>query len=152
MSNNRCEKEPVDLKSLINNIIDLICPPSNVRIEYPDQLPSMEMEKIKIHEVLQNLILNAIKHNDKSDIHIQLFFRDLGDTVEFVVKDNGRGIKPEHQEKVFGLFQTLLPKDRSEGTGLGLTIVKKIVEQQEGKIVVESEFGKGSSFRFTWKK
>ncbi|MFM9028706.1 MAG: sensor histidine kinase, partial [Bacteroidota bacterium] len=68
------------------------------------------------------------------------------------VKDNGKGIKPEHQEKVFGLFQTLLPKDKSEGTGLGLTIVKKIVEQQEGRVSVESELGKGSSFKFTWRK
>ncbi|MFM8432609.1 MAG: sensor histidine kinase [Bacteroidota bacterium] len=152
MSNNRCDKETVDLNLLINNIIDLICPPSNVRIEYPDQLPVVEIEKIKIHEVLQNLILNAIKHNDKSDIFIQIQFNENGNWYEFSVKDNGKGIKPEHQEKVFGLFQTLLPKDKSEGTGLGLTIVKKIVEQQEGRVSVESELGKGSSFKFTWRK
>ncbi|MFM7726651.1 MAG: sensor histidine kinase, partial [Flavobacteriales bacterium] len=152
MANNRVDPEPVDLKLLINNIIDLICPPANVRIEYPDEFPLVEMEKIKIHEVLQNLILNGIKHNDKPDIHIQIHFRDVGHCWEFAIKDNGKGIKPEHQEKVFGLFQTLLPKDKSEGTGLGLTIVKKIVEQQDGKVMVESDWGKGTTFRFTWKK
>ena len=152
MSNYVGEKEEVNVNYLINNIIDLISPPENVRIEYPDQLPVLETERIKIHEVLQNLLLNSIKHNDKSDIRIKISVRDLGEWFEFSVIDNGKGIKLEHQERVFGLFQTLMPKDRSEGTGLGLTIVKKLVEQQSGKVTVKSEFGKGSTFSFTWKK
>lgn len=152
MANSFDETTEVDVKLLINNIIDLICPPGNVRISYPDRMPVLRTEKIKIHEVFQNLIMNGIKHNDKQDIRIDISYRELGDTIEFSVQDNGKGIKPEFQEKVFGFFQTLVPKDRSEGTGLGLTIVKKIVEMQDGKITLESDFGKGSVFRFTWKK
>jgi light-regulated signal transduction histidine kinase (bacteriophytochrome) len=152
MSNASVSKETVDVKQLIINIIDLISLPQNVRIQFPDHLPVLKTEKIKIHEVLQNLILNGIKHNDKSDIQISISYNEFPDHFEFMVMDNGKGIKPEHREKVFGLFQTLLPKDKAEGTGLGLTIVKKIVEQQNGSISLESEFGKGSTFRFTWKK
>lgn len=152
MSNASVSKETVDVKQLIINIIDLISLPQNVRIQFPDHLPVLETEKIKIHEVLQNLILNGIKHNDKSDIQISISYNEFPDHFEFMVMDNGKGIKPEHREKVFGLFQTLLPKDKAEGTGLGLTIVKKIVEQQNGSISLESEFGKGSTFRFTWMK
>jgi signal transduction histidine kinase len=152
MSNVNSLKEAVDVKQLIINIIDLISLPSNVRIEFPDQLPVLDTEKIKFHEVLQNLILNAIKHNDKPDVQITIAYKEFPDHFEFSVADNGKGIKPEHREKVFGLFQTLLPKEKSEGTGLGLTIVKKIVEQQDGKVMLDSDFGKGSTFRFTWKK
>lgn len=152
MSNCRTEKEPVDVKLLINNIIDLISPPSHVRIEYPDQLPVLETEKIKIHEVLQNLILNAIKHNDKEEAVVKICCSDQGDHYAFTVSDNGKGIKPEHHDKVFGLFQTLVPKDKSEGTGLGLTIVKNLVEKQQGTVSLESEYGQGTAFTFTWKK
>lgn len=152
VANGNSVKEEVDVKQLIINIIDLISLPQNVRIQFPDHLPILDTEKIKFHEVLQNLILNGIKHNDKSDVQINIAYKEFPDYYEFSVADNGKGIKPEHREKVFGLFQTLLPKDKSEGTGLGLTIVKKIVEQQDGSVILESEFGKGSTFRFTWKK
>ena len=71
---------------------------------------------------------------------------------EFSVSDNGIGIKAEHFEKIFGIFQTLVPKDKVESTGIGLTIVKKIIEQQNGSIDIASEYGKGTTFRFRWNK
>ncbi len=152
LGNTTMEKEDLSVKDLINNIIDLICPPENIKIETQDNLPMLNTEKIKLHEVFQNLISNGIKYNDKENGEIKISCEDRGDHFLFTVSDNGVGIKPEHQEKIFGIFQTLQPKDKVESTGIGLTIVKKIIEQQGGYVKVESEFGKGSSFLFIWKK
>lgn len=89
---------------------------------------------------------------DKTEGKIAIGFQEMEDEYEFWVKDNGMGIKPEHQEKIFGLFQTLLPKDVCESTGIGLTIVKKIVESEKGRIKVSSVYQEGSTFSFTWNK
>ena len=152
MANSKTEKENINVKELIHNIIDLICPPSNIRIEFPDNLPIIKSERVKLHEVFQNLISNAIKHNNKEEGEVKISFVEKKEFYEFSVWDNGFGIKPEHQEKIFGIFQTLQSKDKIESTGIGLTIVKKIIEQQDGKITVDSELGKGSTFKFLWKK
>ncbi len=152
MANNKTEKEDVCFKDSISNIIDLLSVPSHVKIEYPDNLPTLFDEKIKVHEVFQNLISNAIKYNNKERAEVKITCFDLGKHFEFAVADNGMGIKSEHFEKIFGVFQTLQAKDKQESTGIGLTIVKKIIEQQGGKIWVESEFGKGTTFKFTWYK
>jgi len=152
LGNTVMEKEKVSVKELITNIIDLICPPENITIEFPDNLPTLNTEKIKLHEVFQNLISNGIKYNDKEQGRVIISCEERDDDFLFIIKDNGIGIRPEHQEKIYGIFQTLQPKDKVESTGIGLTIVKKIVEQQNGIITLESELGKGSSFMFTWKK
>jgi len=152
MANAKTEKEDVNVKELIHNIIDLICPPANFSIEFPDNLPIIHSEKIKLHEVFQNLISNAIKYNNKEKGQVKITFEEKKNHFEFSVHDNGTGIKVEHQEKIFGIFQTLQPKDKIESTGIGLTIVKKIIEQQNGIISVQSEIGKGSTFKFSWRK
>ncbi|HNP98261.1 MAG TPA: ATP-binding protein [Bacteroidia bacterium] len=152
MGNSTAEREQVNLKDLINSIIDLLSPSEHCRFELSDSLPTIYTEKIKLHEVFQNLISNSMKYNSKADCHVKIGFKELKDYYEFSVTDNGNGIKPEHQEKIFGIFQTLQSKDKTESTGIGLTIVKKIVEQQDGKVTVTSTFGEGSTFTFTWKK
>lgn len=152
LSNSCGEKEDVDCKELIMSIIDLVAPPDHIRFDIQDNLPVVRAERIKLHEVLQNLIINAIKYNNPEDGLVRISCVDKQSHWEFCVEDKGVGIKPEHQEKIFGLFQTLQPKDKCDSSGLGLTIVKKIVEQQEGKISISSEFGKGSAFSFTWAK
>jgi light-regulated signal transduction histidine kinase (bacteriophytochrome) len=152
MGNSQTEKEPVSVYDLIHNIIDLICPPPHIRIEFPNNLPVINTEKIKLHEVFQNLISNGIKYNDKEAGIIKITCEEKEDHYIFSVIDNGIGIRPEHTEKIFGIFQTLQPKDKVESTGIGLTIVKKIIEQQDGTITVESETKKGSTFKFSWKK
>lgn len=152
MSNSTGPKKEVNTKDLITNIIDLISPADNISIEFPDTMPVLHTESIKLHEVFQNLISNGIKYNNKENGVVRVSFLDFPDHVEFTVEDNGIGIKEEHFEKIFQLFQTLVPKDKDESTGLGLTIVKKIVEQQGGKVSVESKVGEGSKFRFTWMK
>ena len=152
MGNSKTEKEKVNVTELIHNIIDLICPPANVRIEFPGNLPIFHTEKIKLHEVFQNLISNGIKYNDKETGIVKITCEEKEECYEFSVIDNGMGIRPEHPEKIFGIFQTLQSKDKVESTGIGLTIVKKIIVAQEGSITVDSEFGKGSTFKFTWMK
>lgn len=152
MANSKTEIEDINVKELIHNIIDLICPPPHIRIETPDNLPVIHSEKIKLHEVFQNLLSNAIKYNNKEKGEIKITCLEKIDCFEFSVIDNGMGIRPEHQEKIFGIFQTLQSKDKNESTGIGLTIVKKIIEQQNGTITVQSEAGKGSAFIFVWKK
>ncbi len=152
LANTVGEKEEVPLNDLIDNIIEMISPPSNFRFEIADNMPVLYAERIKIHEVFQNIISNAIKYSDKKEGVIKVSHLVFPDHYEFIIQDNGCGIKPEHFERIFGIFQTLGAKEKSESTGIGLTIVKKIVEQQGGKVTLSSEYGVGTTFRFTWKK
>ena len=152
MANSVTLKEGTSVKELINNVIDLLNPPSNIKFEFDDNLPNIVTEKIKLYEVFQNLIGNAIKYNDKENGLIRIRHHEYPDHYEFIISDNGCGIKKEHFEVVFGIFQTLVSKDKNESTGIGLTIVKKIVEKQGGSVSLESEYGVGTTFKFTWFK
>jgi light-regulated signal transduction histidine kinase (bacteriophytochrome) len=152
LANNKGQKEEIDLNKLLSGIIDLLLVPSHITIEIPNVLPVLHAEKIKVHEVFQNLLTNAIKYNDKPKGIIKIEYSEFDDEYEFSICDNGIGIKEEFFQKIFGVFQTLQSKDKRESTGIGLTIVQKIIEQYEGKIWIESEIGKGSTFKFTWKK
>ncbi|RYZ15682.1 MAG: ATP-binding protein, partial [Myxococcaceae bacterium] len=102
-------------------------------------------------QVFMNLLGNAIKYGAGADGGtIEVSCREDGPLWSFRVTDHGPGIAPEHQERIFGIFQTLAARDRVEGTGIGLAIVKKLVERQGGTIRVESDVGQGASFVFTW--
>jgi signal transduction histidine kinase len=102
--------------------------------------------------VLRNLINNAIKHHDGLSGRVDVKARALDGWVEFSVCDDGPGIAPEYHERIFQMFQTLRPRDEVEGSGMGLAIVKKAVEEKGGRIRVESEAGRGACFVFTWPK
>lgn len=143
--------EDVELSVLINEIKqDLSVRLKETKAEIKvGTLPSIKYEKIRISQLLTNLITNAIKYNDKDKPIIEVgSLKDAAEEYTFYVKDNGQGIPKEHLETVFGLFQRL-DTDASKGTGAGLTICKKIVEQHGGKIWVESTPGVGSTFFFT---
>lgn len=152
LSNSKADVEEVDVKELLHAIIDLIAPPDHFKFEIPDTLPILQTEKVKLHEVFQNLISNGIKYNNNEKGCIKIHYRNEDGTHHFGVEDNGVGIKPEHQDKIWGIFQTLQPKDKAESTGVGLTIVKKLVEQQGGEVTIQSTFGSGSTFWFVWGK
>lgn len=95
---------------------------------------------------------NAIKHSCRGDPKIEVTSRDNGDVFEFCVSDNGAGIAKEFHEKIWGIFQTLEARDRVEGTGIGLSVVRKIVQNVGGQTWVDSAEGQGARFFFTWPK
>jgi two-component system, chemotaxis family, sensor kinase Cph1 len=113
-----------------------------------DKLPFISGDEGQISQLLQNLIGNALKFNNNiPEIHIGFKEDDLN--YVFSVKDNGIGIEEQYFERIFIIFQRLVGKDEYPGTGIGLSICKSIVERHGGRIWVESEFGKGSTFYFT---
>jgi len=115
-------------------------------------LPIMVAEKLKLEQVLMNLISNAVKYTRADEGKIIISCKELRDHYEFSVKDNGIGIDPEFHSKIFELFQTLREKDEKESTGIGLALIKKILEDQNCTIRVESSLGNGANFIFTWPK
>ena len=103
-------------------------------------------------QVFQNLLSNAVKFMDKPEGNISIGCADSGATWTFFVEDNGPGIAPQHFERIFRIFQTMTPSQNMESSGIGLAVVKKIVELYGGRVWVESAFGEGSRFSFTWPK
>ncbi|MEG3439293.1 PAS domain S-box protein [Pannus brasiliensis CCIBt3594] len=144
------ETEPVSIAALLAEIIDSIAPPPTFTITIADPMPTPLTKRLPLRQVFANLIGNAIKHHDRPDGHIEISARDLGDRYEFSVRDDGPGIAPEHHDRIFGIFQTLKSVDNAESTGIGLTIVQKILDTEGGSIALESDIGKGATFRFTW--
>jgi PAS domain S-box-containing protein len=144
------EIAPVDLAKLIPSIVDALAPPANITVTVADNLPVIEAERTKAVQVFQNLLSNAIKYMDKPEGHIAIECVETDGYWKFSVTDDGPGIDEKHFAKIFQMFQTLSPRDEYESTGVGLALVKKIVEMHGGSIWVESEPGIGSTFLFTW--
>lgn len=114
------------------------------------KMPTIDCDRIKLRQLFQNLITNALKYIGNDVIpNIQISFEDQNECWCFKVKDNGIGIASEYQEKIFQLFQRLHNRDEYVGTGIGLSLCKKVVDQHFGIIGVESEVGSGSTFYFT---
>jgi PAS domain S-box-containing protein len=148
----RVKPEPVDIGALVHDVIELISPPKRISINVQGGMPTIETERVPMQQVFINLIGNAIKHAGADDPRIDIGCAEKGTFLEFSVADNGRGIAPQYHERVFAIFQTLEARDRVEGTGIGLSVVKKIVEAQGGRVWIESDVDKGATFRFLWPK
>lgn len=142
----------VDVKALINEIFELIVQDSNVTIELPENLPVINTERMKLQQIFLNLISNSIKYNDKEHANIKIACVEEEEAYTFSVEDNGPGIEERYHEKVFIIFQTLQARDTFESTGVGLAIVKKIIDETGGEIWIESELGLYSRFLFRWPK
>ncbi len=142
-------KVAVDLGRLVPEVIDSLAPPATITVTIEDPLPTVMTEPTRIQQVFQNLLSNAIKYMDKSEGDIRISCSVENKQWKFSVSDNGPGIKQQHFEKIFQLFQTLAPRDRVESSGVGLALVKKIVEMYGGNVWVESTVGEGSTFFFT---
>jgi signal transduction histidine kinase len=141
------------LADVFASIIELLNPPAHIQIRTEGELPRMFAASAQLEQVLRNLINNAIRHHDKLNGEVVLSAKYVGDFVEFVVQDDGPGILPQYHEKIFQLFQTLKRRDDVDGTGMGLAIVKKLVERQNCRITVHSQGdGTGTEFRFQWPK
>ncbi|MEG4104851.1 PAS domain S-box protein [Microcoleus sp. S13_C5] len=144
--------EMVKVEKLLAEIIDSLAPPSGFEVKVKPGMPTFVTEKLPLQQVFSNLISNAIKHNRAESGHVKISVKELDDFYEFFVEDDGPGIDPQYHDKVFVIFQTLEARDKVENTGIGLSLVKKIVEGQGGSISLESAEGEGATFRFTWPK
>ncbi|NSL87533.1 sensor histidine kinase [Chitinophaga solisilvae] len=143
--------EPVDVQTLITELSRLLFPPAHIRITTEGVLPVLQTTRLKLQQVFQNLISNAIKYNDKKEGSIIIGGTDKGEFYEFYVKDNGPGIEKRDADRIFKLFERVDNNAKEEGTGIGLNIFKLLVEEQGGKIWVESSPGEGSTFYFQWR-
>lgn len=143
--------ERIETRALVQDVIDLMAVPEGVTIEV-GELPVIHSAPLPLQQVFMNLIGNALKHADRPDPVVRVQARDAGPFVEFSVADNGPGIPAEYHDRIWGMFQTLEARDKVEGTGIGLSLVKKLVESQGGRAWVESSGGDGATFRFLWRK
>ena len=116
---------------------------------YQNPLPVVLGDEVQLLQVFQNLIANAIKFRGPESPQIQVTADRQGPDWVFAIRDNGIGIAPEHQERIFSIFQRLHQRSEYPGTGIGLAICKKVVERHGGRIWVESQPGKGSTFYFS---
>jgi PAS domain S-box-containing protein len=142
----------VNVEILLKEVIESLQPPSTFTIEIASKMPTLIAKRVLLQQVFANLIGNAIEHHTQSDGMVTISVQDQGKYYEFAITDDGPGIAPEYHDKIFAIFQTLESRDRKESTGIGLAIVKKIVETAGGAITLESFLGQGSTFRFTWPK
>jgi signal transduction histidine kinase len=145
--------ETVFVRTLLREIVDSLNPPPGFEVELPFFLPTLNTNVVQLQQVFTNLISNAIKYHDHPETGtVRIGCDDAGEYYLFSVADDGPGIDPEYHERIFVIFQTLVERDTFESTGVGLAIVKKIVERQGGTIGVKSTEGHGAKFIFTWPK
>lgn len=141
--------ERVDLAHLIADLVDLLDPPADARVEIEGALPVLVTERVPLAQVLQNLIDNALTHGrSEQGVRVRIGVARGEGAFDFYVKDDGPGIDTRFHERIWEMFQTLTVA--GDGTGVGLSLVRKIVEGRGGSASVESTPGAGATFRFTW--
>ena len=140
----------VDTGKLLTEIIDSLSPPDGFTIDVAENMPTLHTDRLHLYQVFSNLISNSIKHARSERGHVWITVQDQGEFYEFTVADDGPGIAPEYHDKIFMMFQTLAVVDYGSNTGIGLALVKKIVQEHGGSITLESEEGNGATFRFAW--
>jgi light-regulated signal transduction histidine kinase (bacteriophytochrome) len=146
--------EDVGMNELIASIMKRIqfdIKEHNVKLEIQKDIPIVRCDRIKMGEVFLNLVNNAIKFSSKNNENpkVEIGYSDKDKFHEFYVKDNGIGIDPKYNKEIFGIFKRLHKASEYEGTGAGLSIVKRVINDHEGDIWIESELGKGAAFYFT---
>ena len=143
----------VDTAELVADIGTLLSPPDGMKVVADSSLPTIDAYHAPLEQVLRNLINNAIKHHPSQTGTVKVSAVDQGNAILFAVEDDGAGIPEEYAEKVFKMFQTLQPRDEREGSGMGLAIVKRIIDWQGGRIWFHAgPGGKGTVFKFIWSK
>ncbi|MCF7889683.1 PAS domain S-box protein [Candidatus Bipolaricaulota bacterium] len=142
--------DEIDLAELISELReDLKYLLDGVNFVVPDDLPRVYGNKTLLTELFSNLVTNAVKYNDKEDPKVEVGWKKQSDKYLLWVRDNGVGIKDRYLKKIFKVFEKLNPRDNPEGTGIGLAVCKRIVEEHHGDIWAESELGEGTTFYFT---
>ncbi len=148
----RARKKPeiVGVRKLLDDVLALLTIPPGATVEVDGGMPTLLTERVPLEEVFLALIGNALKYSGRPDPRVEVRARQVNDFWEFSVRDNGPGIAPKYHPKVWEIFQTLNPRDNIEGTGIGLSIVQKIVLGKGGRVWLESDQGAGATFFFTW--
>ncbi len=141
---------PVDTRELIIETIDSLSPPKGFKIKIQGEMPTLYADRLQLGQVFANLISNSLKHHGGEKGKIRIGCENRRNFYEFSLCDNGQGIAPEYHDKVFMMFQTLASRDTENSTGIGLALVKKIVEEHGGKVRLESALGEGVCVYFTW--
>jgi signal transduction histidine kinase len=144
--------EQVNIKSLVDEVVENLSMKPGINVSIQNDMPVIRSEKVPLTQVFTNLISNAVKYHNKPHGEIKIYYKEEKDYYKFFVEDNGPGIDKAYHNKIFVIFQTLTERDSFESTGVGLAIVKKILDDRNETINVTSEPGKGSIFSFTWKK
>lgn len=142
--------ETVNIEEKVREIFDIMKGDRNISLIVDSDVDELETMVTPLEQVIRNLIGNAIKHNDKDRGLIQVSIRHVGDSYQFNVLDDGPGIPEQHRERVFELFHTLRPRDEVEGSGLGLSIIKKILDRYDAAYEISSSENGGCLFEFTW--
>lgn len=141
----------VDTANLVRGVCDLLDLPEGFAVEIAPAMPVLTTERVPLETVLRNLISNAIKHHNRPHEGVVRVSASVdGERAVFTVADNGPGIDPSHHERIFQIFQTLKPRSEVEGSGMGLAVVKRLVETRGGGVWVDSVLGQGAAFHFTW--
>jgi len=150
LESHRASKTIVNLQDLVKDIVSMIYIPDHIKVIIKRTLPIIEADATRMQQVFQNIISNAVNYIDKEEGLIEIDVTEDDEHYIFSIKDNGCGIEEEHFEKIFKIFSSVNSSKTS--SGIGLSIVKKIIEIHDGKIWLESEFRKGTTFFFTVKK
>lgn len=140
----------IDTKQVARDVVALIGPPEGIVVEIADDMPMLESFPVPFELVMRNLIANAVKHMTREEGRIVVSAAVEDPLVAFTVSDDGPGIPEDCRERVFEMFQTLAPRDEVEGTGMGLAIVRKVVESEGGRIIVSDNEDRGARFTFWW--
>ena len=140
----------VDTGALVREIVELLDVPAGSRVEIASEMPVLDAAAAPLRQVFQNLVDNALKHARRADACVRVQARPRGERWEFTVADNGPGIPEGARERIWKLFQTLEPSDGVARTGIGLALVRRLVESEGGRVWVESRPGEGAEFHFEW--
>jgi PAS domain S-box-containing protein len=144
--------EPLDVRKLLEEIVSTLNLPQGFQVKVVTTIPVLLAVRVEVYQLFLNLLANAVKYRISDDGWVEISCEESSDRVTFHVKDNGVGIAAEHHQRIFQVFQRLEASNEVEGTGIGLSIVKKIVEAAGGEISVASEKGKGTTFHFSLPK
>ncbi len=143
---------PVQVREMVAEITALIEVPPGFRVQLLGEPAGFTTAVTPLRTVLQNLVNNAVKHHDRKTGLIEISVHERGDFYEFQVDDDGPGIPPEHHERIWGMFQTLQPRDKVEGSGIGLALIKRLVQHYGGVVGLQNRTPRGARFSFTWPK
>lgn len=149
--------EEVETGALVTELVGMLSLGGDVRVEVSPDMPRLVTDPVALHQAFKSLVENALKHARRPDVVVTIEVsgpheagEDAPPMYRFTVSDNGPGIEPAMHERLWGLFQVLQPRDEVEGSGVGLSVLKKLVEVRGGQVGLESRPGEGARFWFTW--